>query len=145
VNKVQDEIDAIVRLISGIPSEIVNLLKQAETPGVLADMCAGSPNFTHEEKVDLLRTLDQMERLRKVSNLLERQLVSIRKIVKVEPISQCEKCMELADKAFESDPSKMAEIATSFLNHVVRQHPDELLALLIEKYGPVFLNKRALK
>jgi len=145
MKKAQNEIDDFVRLVPGIPSEIVNLLKQAETPGVLADMCANSPEFTYDQRVELLRTLDQVERLRKVSNLFEKQLASIRKIVEVEPISRCEKCMELADRAFESNPSKMEEIAVSFLNHVVRQHPDELLALLIEKYGPIFLNKRALR
>jgi ATP-dependent Lon protease len=145
MKKVQDEIDEFVRLIPGIPSEIVSLLKHAETPGALADLCANSPEFTHEERVDLLETLDQVERLRRVSNMIEKQLVSLRKIVQVEPISRCEKCMELADRAFDSDPSKMGEIASSFLNHVVQEHTGELLALLAEKYGPIFLNKRALR
>ena len=78
--------------------------------------------------------LDQVERLRRVSSLLEKQLVSIRKIAQVEPISECEKCMEFADRVFESDPSKRSEIAISFLNHVVREHTGEVLSLLAEKY-----------
>jgi ATP-dependent Lon protease len=145
VQKVQGEIDEFVKLIPAIPSEIVSLLKHAETPGVLADMCASSPEFTHDEKVELLGMLDQVERLRKVSNLLERQLVSIRQIVQVEPISQCERCMELADRVFESDPSKRPEIAITFLNHVVREHTAEVISVLAEKYGPVFSNRRSLR
>lgn len=145
MKKVQEEIDEFVRLIPGIPNEIVSLLKSAETPGALADMCANSPDFTHEDRVNLLGTLDQMERLKRVSDLLEKQLVSIRKAAQVEPISQCEKCMELADRAFDSDPNSIGEIASLFLSHVVRDHTGELLALLAEKYGPIFLNKRSLR
>jgi ATP-dependent Lon protease len=145
MNKVQGNIDEFVRLIPGIPLEIVSLLKSAKTPGQLADICANSPDLSHEERVELLETLDQMERLKKVSKLLDEQLVTLRKAVKTEPISRCEKCMELADSAFESDPTRRAEIAVSFLNHVVRDHPGELLALLAEKYGPIFLNRRSLR
>ena len=145
VEKVQREIDEFVRLIPGIPVEIVSLLKHAENPGVLADICANSPDITYEEKVNLLNTLDQVERLRRVGNLLEKQLVSIRNMAQIVPITSCEKCMELADSAFESDPSKRAETALSFLDHVVREHTGELLGLLAEKYGPVFLNRRSLR
>ncbi len=145
MNQVQEKIDEFIRLIPGIPSEIVNLLKQAETPGALADLCANSPDFTYKDRVNLLGTLDEVERLRIVGKLLEKQLKSIREVVQVDPIAECEKCIELADKAFESDPSKRSEIAVSFLNHVVHDHTGELLALLAEKYGPIFLSKRSLR
>lgn len=145
MKQVQDKIDEFIRLIPGIPSEIVNLLKHARTPGALADICANSPDFTNEDRVKLLGVLDEVERLRIVSRLLEKQLVSIRKAVKVESISQCEKCIELADRAFDSDPTRRSEIAVSFLNHVVQDHTGELLALLAEKYGPIFLNRRSLR
>jgi len=145
VNKVQDQIDEFVKLIPEIPPEIVSLLKKTNSPGELADLCANSPEFTHEEKVDLLKTLDQEERLSKVTRLFEKQLKALKKVEKVEPISECEKCLELADKAFDSDPSLRAEIAVQFLNHVVRDHTGELLGLLAEKYLPVFMNKRAMR
>ena len=145
MERVQTEIDEFVKLIPQIPKEIVSRLRQAETPGVLADLCSNSPNFTYDEKVELLGTLDPVERLRRVSELFEKQLASIKKMARVDPISRCETCNELADRVFESDPSKALEIEASFLDHVVRHHPDELLALLIEKYGPVFMNKRALR
>jgi ATP-dependent Lon protease len=145
VDKVQGQIDEFVELIPEIPPEIVALLKQTNTPGELADLCANSPEFTHEEKVDLLETLDQEERLNKVTKLFEKQLKALKRLAKVDPISECEKCLELADKAFDSDPSFRAEIAVEFLNHVVRDHTGELLALLAEKYLPIFMNKRSMR
>jgi ATP-dependent Lon protease len=145
VNKVQGQIDEFAELIPEIPKEIVSLLKQTNTPGELADLCANSPEFTHDEKVDLLRTLDQEERLTKVTKLFEKQLKALKKIAKIDQISDCERCLELADKAFDSDPSFRAEIAVQFLNHVVKDHTGELLALLAEKYRPIFMNKRAMR
>lgn len=145
VSKVQEQIDEFVQLIPEIPKEIVSLLKQTNSPGELADLCANSPEFTHDEKVDLLKTLDQEERLSKVTKLFEKQLKALKKLEKVLPISECEKCLELADKAFDSDPSFRAEIAVQFLNHVVRDHTGELLGVLAEKYLPIFMNKRALR
>jgi len=145
VNKVQTQIDEFIELIPEIPKEIVSLLKHTNTPGELADLCANSPEFTHDEKVDLLKTLNQEERLSKVTKLFEKQLKALKKLAKVDPISDCEKCLELADKAFDSDPNLRAEIAVQFLNHVVRDHTGELLGLLAEKYLPIFMNKRAMR
>ncbi|MDA4112199.1 MAG: LON peptidase substrate-binding domain-containing protein [Thaumarchaeota archaeon] len=145
VKRVQDQIDEFVKLIPGIPIEIISLLKHTLSPGNLADICANSPEFTYEQRIELLKTLDEEEWLEKVSKLFEKQLTAIRKVANVDPISECDKCLELADNAFEADPSKRAEIAVSFLNHVVLEHTGELLALLAEKYGPIFLNKRSLR
>jgi ATP-dependent Lon protease len=145
VKRVQDQIDEFVKLIPGIPTEIISLLKHMDSPGNLADICANSPEFTYEQRIELLKTLNEEERLEKVSKLFERQLAAIRKAANVDPISECDKCLELADRAFEADPSKRAEIAVSFLNHVVLEHTGELLSLLAEKYGPIFLNKRSMR
>ena len=145
LRKVQDQIDEFVKLIPGIPTEIISLLKHTDSPGNLADICANSPEFTYEQRIELLRTLNEEERLEKVSKLFERQLAAMRKAANVDMISECDKCLELADRAFEADPGKRAEIAVTFLNHVVLEHTGELLSLLAEKYGPIFLNKRSLR
>jgi hypothetical protein len=41
--------------------------------------------------------------------------------------------------------NRSGEIAKEFLDHIVREHPDELLILLAARYGPAFLRRRALK
>ena len=139
------QIDEFVKLIPGIPPEIIEVLRGAETPGKLADLCAYSPSFTSEERLDLLKTVGAEERLEKVSKVFEKHLTALRELTKVENISECETCLELADRAFESEPSRRGEIALEFLNHVVQKHTGELLGLLAERYGPVFMRKRALK
>lgn len=145
VEKVHQELHEFAKLIPGIPQEILARLRHAETPGELADLCGYSPGFTLDERIDLLRTLNQEDRLRKVAGLFDRELQALKRLTKVIPISECEKCIGFADAAFESASSKGAEIATAFLNHVIQEHTEELLEILVERYGPVFMKKRSLR
>jgi ATP-dependent Lon protease len=140
-----DQIDEFVRAIPEIPSEIISYLKDVNSPGKLADLCAYSPFFSHQERLDLLRTLDPEERLKKVNGLFGRQLDNMKRLAKTTSIPECATCIELADRALELGPSARAEVAHEFLEHVVREHPDEMLGLLVEKYGPAFMRRRALK
>jgi hypothetical protein len=65
---------------------------------------------------------------------------------KVRSIAECEVCADLADRAFEANrPSVMGEVASKFLEHVIKNHTGELMAVLAEKYIPVFVNKRAMR
>ena len=139
------QIDEFAEIIPGIPQEIVSFLKNVDRPGKLADLCAYSPFFTREERLDLLRTLNQEERLEKVHGLFELQLISLKKLAKVPSILECPTCMDLADKAFEAGPAGGARAARDFLEHAIREHPDELLGLIAERYGPAFMRRRALK
>jgi ATP-dependent Lon protease len=139
------QIDEFFKVIQGIPPEIVAFLKDVASPGKLADLCAYSPFFSRGERLDLLRTLDPDERLEKVHKLFERQLNDLKRLPQTTSIMECATCIELADRAFELGPGGGAEVAQEFLNHVSREHPDELLALIAERYGPAFLRRRALK
>jgi ATP-dependent Lon protease len=139
------QIDEFVRMMPGIPPEIIAFLKEADAPGKLADICANSPFFTFEERLDLLRTLDAEERLGKVHKLFERQLGDLRRLAERKTIPECATCTDLADKVFELGPNRSGDVAREFLDHIAREHADELLALLAERYGPEFLRRRALK
>lgn len=145
VQKVLAQIDEFVKLIPGIPREIISMLRSTESPGQLADLCAYSPEFTYEERLDLLGTINPEERLTKVSKLFERQLEVLKGAVDVDTIPECEICADLAEKAFDSDPDQVGEVVSQFLSHVMRDHTGELLALLAEKYGPIFMMRRALR
>jgi hypothetical protein len=61
------------------------------------------------------------------------------------PIVNCQTCADIADQVFESGQDKMGEIATTFLNHVMRNHTGEILGVLAERYGPVFMAKREMR
>jgi len=139
------QIDEFVRLMPGIPPEIIAFLKSVETPGKLADNCAYSPFFTLSEKLELLRTLDPEERLAKVSKLFSRQLGDLKKLTSKPTIEECNTCMDLADRAFDLGLNRSGDVAKEFLDHVVKEHPDELMVLLAGRYGPMFLRRRALK
>ncbi|MDA4127233.1 MAG: LON peptidase substrate-binding domain-containing protein [Thaumarchaeota archaeon] len=142
---VHNQIDEFAKLIPGIPPEIIEALRKAETPGKLADLCAYSPSFSSAERLDLLNTLGAEERLQKISKHFERQLADLREAAKIKTISECDTCSELADRALESEPFRRGEIAVEFLNHVAQKHTAELLGVLAEKYGPAFMRRRALK
>jgi len=139
------QIDEFIEIVPGIPQEIVSFLKSIDSPGKLSDLCAYSPFFTRSERLDLLRTLDPEERLKKVHDLFERQLRTLANVGKTPTILECQKCMDLADKAFEAGPSTGARVAREFLEHLTKEHPDELLSVIAERYGPAFMRRRALK
>jgi ATP-dependent Lon protease len=139
------QIDEFMRVIPGIPAEIIEFLKNVDSPGKLADLCAYSPFFSRQDRLDLLNTLDAEERLSKVNRLFDGQLSSLKRISRTPTILECSTCVELADRAFEMGPAKGAEVAAEFLSHVIREHPDEVLGLLAERYGPSFMRRRALK
>ena len=140
-----DQIDEFVEIVPGIPQEIVSFLKDVDSPGKLSDLCAYSPFFTRSERLDLLRTLDPEERLRKVHELFEKQLGTLAKVSKTPTILECQTCMDLADKAFEAGPAMGAKVARQFLEHLAKEHPDEVLSIIAERYGPAFMRRRALK
>jgi ATP-dependent Lon protease len=139
------QIDEFVRVIPGIPAEIIEFLKGVDSPGKLADLCAYSPFFSRQDRLDLLNTLDPEERLVKVNKLFDEQLKNLKRSSGKTTIPECSTCIELADRAFELGPARGAEVAAEFLTHVIREHPDEVLGLLAERYGPSFMRRRALK
>ena len=138
-----EQIDEFVRVIPGIPREIIAFIKDVNTPGKLADLCAYSPLFSRQERLDLLKTLDPVERLGKVNGLFEKQLRDMKKLAKATTILECATCAELADKAFEMGGG--AGVAHEFLDHISREHPEELLGLVAERYGSEFMRRRALR
>ena len=142
---VLDQIDEFVEIVPGIPQEVVSFLKNIDSPGKLSDLCAYSPFFTRSERLELLRTLDPEERLKKVHYLFEKQLQTLANMAKTPTILECQTCMDLADKAFEAGPSTGAKVAREFLEHLTKEHPDELLGIIAERYGPAFMRRRALK
>ncbi len=139
------QIDEFMQVIPGIPQEIMSFLKSVDAPGKLADLCAYSPFFTREERLDLLKTLDPNKRLEKVHELFGRQLTNLKRLAKTKSILECTTCMDLADRALEAGPGGGARVAKEFLDHVTREHPEELLSLIAERYGPEFMRRRALK
>jgi len=145
LRRVHAQIDEFRHLIPDIPPEITSLLASAKTASELSDLCAMSPTLTHEERLELLKTLDPDERLGLVNKHFDRELETLRSMVEAKPIPECEICADLSDSALDADQSVRAEAIVEFLNHVVSNHTTELLSVLAEKYGPAFTRKRSLR
>ena len=145
VNKIQSQLDEFRHLIPDIPEEITRMLKAASTAAELSDLCAMSPTLTHKERLELLSTLDPVERLTILNKHFDRELETLRSMVEAKAIMECEICADLADKAFDAEEDVRAEAIVQLLNHMVGNHTAELLNVLAEKYGPAFMRRRSLR
>jgi ATP-dependent Lon protease len=145
VTRVHGQVSEIAKLMPSVPHEVISFVLGIDSPGELADVCGGSPLFDDKERMDLLETLEPTKRLLKVSQRLEKDLVSIRELAKSVTIPDCEICMDFADRALDSDGPVRNVVLAEFLQHVVEKHPSEMMALIAEKYGPAFLRKRSLR
>jgi ATP-dependent Lon protease len=145
VKKVHGQVDEFATLMPMVPSEVISYVKGIDSPGKLADVCGGSPMFSDRERLELLTTLDPRKRLARVSDRFERDLKALRQVEKVVSISDCEVCMDFADKAMEANGAVRAELMSAFLEHVVAKHPAEVLGLIAEKFGSSFRQRRSLR
>lgn len=68
------QIDSYISMVPGIPNEITNFVRGIEDPGQLADTSGYSPDYTFDQRIELLGMFDPVARLRRVSEMLRRQL-----------------------------------------------------------------------
>ncbi|MEE9569225.1 MAG: endopeptidase La [Candidatus Binatia bacterium] len=73
MRNVKEKIEQILNLKS-LPPEIVMVTDNVNEPGVLADLVASNLRLKIEESQGILEVLDPMERLKKVNELLSREL-----------------------------------------------------------------------
>lgn len=72
------EVHAAIDAVLGrrdVPQEIRNFVRSIEDPGHLADNTGYSPDYTFDERQDLLETFDVLARLMKVRDLYRNQLM----------------------------------------------------------------------
>ncbi|ADU96206.1 endopeptidase La [Thermovibrio ammonificans] len=74
VKLVKDQLERVVALGKQIPPDMVAILRSVEDPGRLADLIAGQLDLSTEEAVEILSTVDPIERLKKVSEKLEHEI-----------------------------------------------------------------------
>jgi ATP-dependent Lon protease len=74
VRSVRDGLERVVSLGRTISSEVMVIATNLEEPGRLADLAASNLELKVGDAQQILETLDPMERLRRVSELLEREI-----------------------------------------------------------------------
>src|SRR4051812_2589639 len=74
VRSVKESMDRAVTLGKGISAEVMVIAANLEDAGRLADLCASNLELKLAEAETILETIDPIERLRKVSDLLVREI-----------------------------------------------------------------------
>ncbi|HEX4959771.1 MAG TPA: endopeptidase La [Thermoanaerobaculia bacterium] len=74
VRSVKESLDRAVTLGKGISAEVMVIAANLEDPGRLADLAASNLELKLAEAETILETIDPIERLRKVSDLLVREI-----------------------------------------------------------------------
>src|SRR3954470_7336140 len=74
VRSVKESLDRAVTLGKGISAEVMVIAANLEDAGRLADLCASNLELKLAEAQTILETIDPIERLRKVSDLLVREI-----------------------------------------------------------------------
>ena len=74
VRTVKEGLDTVVNLGKTISPEVMIIAANLEDPGRLADLAAGNLELRAEDAQEILRTVSPLERLRKVSDLLLREI-----------------------------------------------------------------------
>jgi ATP-dependent Lon protease len=71
---VMDQVESYVNMLPNVPDEVVTMVRSVEEPGWLADLIAFSPDFSPALRQEILEVLDPVERLRKITGVLQERL-----------------------------------------------------------------------
>src|SRR3954469_17299869 len=71
---VMEQVENYISMLPNVPEEVLTMGRGVEEPGWLADLIAFSPEFTSDQRQDLLEILDPIERLRRLSVLIQKRL-----------------------------------------------------------------------
>ncbi len=71
---VMEQVESYISMLPNVPEEVLTMVRGVEEPGWLADLIAFSPEFTSEQRQELLEILDPTERLHRLSILIQKRL-----------------------------------------------------------------------
>ncbi|HEY8446132.1 MAG TPA: endopeptidase La [Thermomicrobiales bacterium] len=72
---VLEQVESYLGHLQNVPEEVLQMVRSVDEPGELADLIAFSPEFTPEQRQELLEILDPVERLRRLSVLIQKRLI----------------------------------------------------------------------
>jgi ATP-dependent Lon protease len=71
---VMEQVENYISMLPNVPEEVLTMVRGVEEPGWLADLIAFSPEFSSEQRQELLELLDPIQRLRRLSVLIQKRL-----------------------------------------------------------------------
>ncbi|MBX0326534.1 LON peptidase substrate-binding domain-containing protein, partial [Oscillochloris sp. ZM17-4] len=81
---VKQQVDEFVDHLGEVPQEAVQFVHRIERPGHLADIVTWGPAFDFKDRLEVLNTLDPVDRLRKANMVLARQLELLKLRAKIQ-------------------------------------------------------------
>ncbi len=74
MSHVLEQVEAYVAMLPNVPEEVVTMVRSVDEPGWLADLIAFSPEFESSKRQEALEILNPVERLRRISVILQERL-----------------------------------------------------------------------
>ena len=71
---VLEQVENYISMLPNVPEEVLTMVRGVDEPGWLADLIAFSPEFSPEQRQELLEILDPIERLRRLSIIIQKRL-----------------------------------------------------------------------
>ncbi|MDP9365051.1 MAG: endopeptidase La, partial [Chloroflexota bacterium] len=71
---VLEQVESYISMLPNVPEEVLTMIRGVDEPGWLADLIAFSPEFSPEQRQELLEILDPVERLRRLSVIIQKRL-----------------------------------------------------------------------
>ena len=71
---VMEQVESYINMLPNVPEEVLTMVRSVEEPGWLADLIAFSPEFSPEQRQELLEILDPVSRLRRLSVMIQKRL-----------------------------------------------------------------------
>jgi ATP-dependent Lon protease len=74
MSAVLEQVENYISMLPNVPEEVLTMVRSVEEPGWLADLIAFSPEFTTDQRQELLEILDPVARLRRLSVMIQKRL-----------------------------------------------------------------------
>ena len=71
---VLEQVESYISMLPNVPEEVLTMIRGVDEPGWLADLIAFSPEFSSEQRQELLEVLEPVERLRRLSVMVQKRL-----------------------------------------------------------------------
>ena len=74
MSTILEQVESYLSMLPSVPEEVLTTIRGINEPGWLADLIAFSPEFTSDQRQELLEILDPVARLRALSVMIEKRL-----------------------------------------------------------------------
>ena len=74
MSTIVEQVESYLSMLPSVPEDVLTTIRGIDEPGRLADLIAFSPEFTSEQRQQLLDVLDPVARLRALSVMIEKRL-----------------------------------------------------------------------